>query len=165
MPVLAGNYPETCFAKYGTLSLKNSYFSEMALRSVEYLLLFDVYVLMFVLWCSILLHTIETAANKYKKYIVPWISGEEYSLLCLPCTHLNHNEQFPLISMSESLFVFIRSYFLCYFHSSLSPYLILVCLCLCLCSQRLRLKRVVRSDVMFINPLNVHHSTSNQWLR
>ncbi len=34
MPVLAGNYPETCFAKYGTLSLKNSYFSEMALRCV-----------------------------------------------------------------------------------------------------------------------------------
>ena len=23
MPVLSGNYPETCFAKYGSLSLKN----------------------------------------------------------------------------------------------------------------------------------------------
>ena len=32
MPVLAGNYPETCFAKYGSMSLKNAYFAEMALR-------------------------------------------------------------------------------------------------------------------------------------
>jgi hypothetical protein len=34
MPVLAGNYPETCFAKYGTMSLKSGYHSEMALRSL-----------------------------------------------------------------------------------------------------------------------------------
>jgi tRNA (guanine26-N2/guanine27-N2)-dimethyltransferase len=32
MPVLAGNYPETCFAKYGTMSLKSGYYAEMALR-------------------------------------------------------------------------------------------------------------------------------------
>ncbi|CAE7518577.1 Trmt1, partial [Symbiodinium microadriaticum] len=54
MPVLSGNYPETCFSKYGSLSLKSNYHAEMALR--------------------ILLHSIDTAANRYKKYVVPWVS-------------------------------------------------------------------------------------------
>ena len=53
-PVLSGNYPEVCFAKYGSMSLKVKYYHEMALR--------------------ILLNSIETAANKYKRYIVPWLS-------------------------------------------------------------------------------------------
>lgn len=54
MPVLAGNYPEVCFAKYGSMPLKASYAQEMALR--------------------VLLNSIETAANRYKRYIVPWLS-------------------------------------------------------------------------------------------
>jgi len=54
MPVLSGNYPETCFAKYGTVSIKGGYFAEHALRT--------------------LLQTIDTAANKYKRYIVPYVS-------------------------------------------------------------------------------------------
>jgi tRNA (guanine26-N2/guanine27-N2)-dimethyltransferase len=54
MPVLAGNYPEVCFAKYGCMPLKARYIHEMSLR--------------------ILLHAIDTAANRYKRYIEPWLS-------------------------------------------------------------------------------------------
>lgn len=55
MTVLSGNYPEVCFAKYGTMPLKApKYVHEMSLR--------------------ILLHAIDTAANRYKKHIVPWLS-------------------------------------------------------------------------------------------
>jgi tRNA (guanine26-N2/guanine27-N2)-dimethyltransferase len=52
--VLSGNYPEVCFAKYGSMSIKSRYMHEMSLR--------------------ILLNAIESAANKYKRYIVPWLS-------------------------------------------------------------------------------------------
>lgn len=54
MTVLSGNFPEVCFAKYGSMPLKAKYLHEMSLR--------------------ILLHSIETAANKYKRHIVPWLS-------------------------------------------------------------------------------------------
>jgi tRNA (guanine26-N2/guanine27-N2)-dimethyltransferase len=54
MPVLSGNYPEVCFAKYGSMPVKCRYMHEMALR--------------------ILLNSIESAANRYKRYIVPWVS-------------------------------------------------------------------------------------------
>ena len=53
-PVLSGNYPEVCYAKYGSMPLKAKYLHEMALR--------------------VLLNSIETAANKYKRHIVPWLS-------------------------------------------------------------------------------------------
>jgi hypothetical protein len=43
-----------CFAKYGSMSLKVKCHSEMSLR--------------------ILLNALETAANRYKRYIVPWVS-------------------------------------------------------------------------------------------
>lgn len=54
MTVLSGNYPETCFAKYGTFPVKTRYHTESAVRS--------------------LLNAIETSANRYKKYIEPWAS-------------------------------------------------------------------------------------------
>jgi tRNA (guanine26-N2/guanine27-N2)-dimethyltransferase len=54
MTVLSGNYPEVCFAKYGSMPLKGRNVHEMALR--------------------ILLHAIDSAANKYKRHIVPWLS-------------------------------------------------------------------------------------------
>lgn len=54
MTVLSGNFPEVCFAKYGSMPLKARYLHEMSLR--------------------ILLHSIEIAANKYKRHIVPWLS-------------------------------------------------------------------------------------------
>ena len=54
MTVLSGNFPEVCFAKYGSMPIKAKYLHEMSLR--------------------ILLHAIDTAANKYKRHIVPWIS-------------------------------------------------------------------------------------------
>lgn len=54
MPILSGNYPETCFAKYGCVPVKGKYVHEMSLR--------------------ILLHAIDTAANRYKRHIVPWVS-------------------------------------------------------------------------------------------
>jgi tRNA (guanine26-N2/guanine27-N2)-dimethyltransferase len=54
MTVLAGNFPEVCFAKYGGVPLKARYTHEMALR--------------------ILLHSIDSAANRYKRHIDPWIS-------------------------------------------------------------------------------------------
>lgn len=53
-PVLSGNYPEVCFAKYGCMPVKAKYHSEMSLR--------------------ILLNALETAANRYKRYVVPWLS-------------------------------------------------------------------------------------------
>lgn len=54
MTSLAGTFPESCFAKYGSMPLKGSYKHEMSLR--------------------ILLHSIESAANRYKRHIVPWLS-------------------------------------------------------------------------------------------
>ncbi|XP_017464129.1 PREDICTED: probable tRNA (guanine(26)-N(2))-dimethyltransferase [Rhagoletis zephyria] len=54
MAVLAGNTPEACYAKYGSVPLRMKCCHEMALR--------------------ILLHSIETHANRYGKYIEPLLS-------------------------------------------------------------------------------------------
>ncbi|XP_076275723.1 tRNA methyltransferase 1 isoform X2 [Rhynchophorus ferrugineus] len=54
MAVLAGNTPETCYSKYGAISLKVKSCHEMAVR--------------------ILLQCIEAHANKYGKYIEPLLS-------------------------------------------------------------------------------------------
>ncbi|KAG8230897.1 hypothetical protein J437_LFUL002928 [Ladona fulva] len=54
MAVLAGNSPESCHTKYGSISLKNKACHEMALR--------------------ILLQCIESHANRYGRYIVPLLS-------------------------------------------------------------------------------------------
>ncbi|XP_017785548.1 PREDICTED: probable tRNA (guanine(26)-N(2))-dimethyltransferase [Nicrophorus vespilloides] len=54
MAVLAGNSPETCYAKYGSVSLKTRSCHEMALR--------------------ILLQSIESHANRYGRYIQPLLS-------------------------------------------------------------------------------------------
>ncbi|KAL0870326.1 hypothetical protein ABMA27_005343 [Loxostege sticticalis] len=54
MAVLAGNSPETCYCKYGAISLKTKCCHEMALR--------------------ILLQCIESHANRYSRYIVPLLS-------------------------------------------------------------------------------------------
>ncbi|RVE42592.1 hypothetical protein evm_012761 [Chilo suppressalis] len=54
MAVLAGNSPETCYSKYGAVSLKTKCCHEMALR--------------------ILLQCIEKHANRYSRYIVPLLS-------------------------------------------------------------------------------------------
>ena len=52
--VLCGNAGETCFAKYGSLSLRAKFCHEMALR--------------------VLLHCVESHANHYSRYIIPLIS-------------------------------------------------------------------------------------------
>ncbi|XP_038221282.1 probable tRNA (guanine(26)-N(2))-dimethyltransferase [Zerene cesonia] len=54
MAVLAGNSPETCYVKYGAVSLKTKCCHEMALR--------------------ILLQSIEHHANRYSRYIEPMLS-------------------------------------------------------------------------------------------
>jgi tRNA (guanine26-N2/guanine27-N2)-dimethyltransferase len=55
MAVLSGNYPETCFAKYRSMPIhKGKYLHELALR--------------------ILLQSLEAAANKYGRHIVPMAS-------------------------------------------------------------------------------------------
>ncbi|KAI8433978.1 hypothetical protein MSG28_012129 [Choristoneura fumiferana] len=54
MAVLAGNSPETCYCKYGAVSLKTKCCHEMALR--------------------ILLQCIESHANRYGRYTVPLLS-------------------------------------------------------------------------------------------
>jgi len=54
MAILCGNLPESCFAKYGSLSLKNKACHEMALR--------------------ILLQSIQSSAARYGRYIHPLIS-------------------------------------------------------------------------------------------
>ncbi|NP_001121226.1 tRNA methyltransferase 1 L homeolog [Xenopus laevis] len=51
MAVLAGNSGETCYSKYGAMSIKSKYCHEMALR--------------------ILLHSLDLRANCYQRYIVP----------------------------------------------------------------------------------------------
>ena len=53
--VLCGTYPEKCYALYGSMPMRGTaYHHEMSLR--------------------VLLHAIESAATKYRRYIVPWIS-------------------------------------------------------------------------------------------
>ena len=52
--VLCGNAGETCFAKYGSMALRAKYCHEMGIR--------------------ILLHCIESHANRYSRYIVPLVS-------------------------------------------------------------------------------------------
>jgi hypothetical protein len=54
MSVLCGNYPEVCYAKYSSMPLRSKFLHEMSLRA--------------------LLHSIDATANKYKRYIVPWLS-------------------------------------------------------------------------------------------
>lgn len=54
MAILCGNHAEACFGKYGGMSLATKYCHEMALR--------------------IVLQTIETAANRYGRYMVPILS-------------------------------------------------------------------------------------------
>ncbi|XP_072934880.1 tRNA (guanine(26)-N(2))-dimethyltransferase-like isoform X1 [Epargyreus clarus] len=54
MAVLTGNLPDTCYAKYGAISLRTQSCHEMALR--------------------ILLQCIEQHANRYTRYIVPLLS-------------------------------------------------------------------------------------------
>ena len=52
--VLCGTYPEVCYAKYGSVPIRSRYLHEMSLR--------------------ILIHCIDSIANKHQRYIVPWIS-------------------------------------------------------------------------------------------
>ena len=54
MAVLSGNFPEKCFSLYGTVGLRAKYLHEASLRT--------------------LLHSIDSAANKHKRHIVPWLS-------------------------------------------------------------------------------------------
>ncbi len=54
MAVLSGNFPEKCFSLYGTVGLRAKYLHEASLRT--------------------LLHSIDSAANRHKRYIVPWLS-------------------------------------------------------------------------------------------
>ena len=65
MAVLTGTFPETCYAKYGSMPLKSKCFHELALR--------------------ILLSCVDSAANKHMRYIVPWISlsVSKIKLLCV----------------------------------------------------------------------------------
>uniref|UniRef100_A0A8D0BBL1 tRNA (guanine(26)-N(2))-dimethyltransferase n=1 Tax=Salvator merianae TaxID=96440 RepID=A0A8D0BBL1_SALMN len=51
MAVMAGNSGETCYSKYGAMSIKTKYCHEMALR--------------------IILHSLDLRANCYQRYIVP----------------------------------------------------------------------------------------------
>ncbi|KAF0989372.1 LOW QUALITY PROTEIN: hypothetical protein HZS_3115 [Henneguya salminicola] len=54
MASMCGNYPETTLSKYGSMALKSPFCHEMALR--------------------ILLCSIDSTANRYKRYIVPLLS-------------------------------------------------------------------------------------------
>lgn len=54
MAVFSGSSPEACYVKYGSIPLKAKSCHEMAIR--------------------ILLHTIESTANRYGKYITPLLS-------------------------------------------------------------------------------------------
>uniref|UniRef100_A0AAR2JA82 tRNA (guanine(26)-N(2))-dimethyltransferase n=1 Tax=Pygocentrus nattereri TaxID=42514 RepID=A0AAR2JA82_PYGNA len=54
MAVMAGNSGETCYSKYGSVSIKSKYCHEMALR--------------------IILHSLDQRANVYQRYIEPLLS-------------------------------------------------------------------------------------------
>uniref|UniRef100_A0A8B9RFQ1 tRNA (guanine(26)-N(2))-dimethyltransferase n=1 Tax=Astyanax mexicanus TaxID=7994 RepID=A0A8B9RFQ1_ASTMX len=54
MAVMAGNSGETCYSKYGSVSLKSKYCHELALR--------------------IILHSLDQRANVYQRYIEPLLS-------------------------------------------------------------------------------------------
>ncbi|NWQ71340.1 TRM1 dimethyltransferase, partial [Neopipo cinnamomea] len=54
MGVMAGNSPETCYSKYGAVSLKGKFCHEMALR--------------------IVLHSLDLRANCYQRFVVPLLS-------------------------------------------------------------------------------------------
>ncbi|XP_060768058.1 tRNA (guanine(26)-N(2))-dimethyltransferase isoform X2 [Neoarius graeffei] len=54
MAVMAGNNGETCYSKYGSVSIKSKYCHEMALR--------------------IILHSLDQRANVYQRYIQPLLS-------------------------------------------------------------------------------------------
>ncbi|XP_043550927.1 tRNA (guanine(26)-N(2))-dimethyltransferase isoform X2 [Chiloscyllium plagiosum] len=54
MAVMAGNSGETCYSKYGAMSLKSKFCHEMALR--------------------IILHNLDLRANCYQRYVVPVLS-------------------------------------------------------------------------------------------
>ncbi|XP_064293293.1 tRNA (guanine(26)-N(2))-dimethyltransferase isoform X1 [Phalacrocorax carbo] len=54
MGVMAGNSAETCYSKYGAVSLKGKFCHEMALR--------------------IILHSLDSCANRYQRFIVPLLS-------------------------------------------------------------------------------------------
>ncbi|XP_066510000.1 tRNA (guanine(26)-N(2))-dimethyltransferase-like isoform X2 [Hoplias malabaricus] len=54
MAVMAGNSGETCYSKYGSISIKTKYCHEMALR--------------------IILHSLDQRANVYQRYIEPLLS-------------------------------------------------------------------------------------------
>ncbi|XP_049666644.1 tRNA (guanine(26)-N(2))-dimethyltransferase isoform X1 [Accipiter gentilis] len=54
MGVMAGNSAETCYSKYGAMSLKGKFCHEMALR--------------------IILHSLDSRANCYQRFIVPLLS-------------------------------------------------------------------------------------------
>jgi len=54
MALLAGNHPESCFAKYGSVSLKSKACHEIALR--------------------IVIFTVQTIANRYGRYVEPLLS-------------------------------------------------------------------------------------------
>ncbi|NWH97490.1 TRM1 dimethyltransferase, partial [Tichodroma muraria] len=54
MAVMAGNSAETCYSKYGAVSLKGKFCHEMALR--------------------IILHSLDLRANCYQRYVVPLLS-------------------------------------------------------------------------------------------
>ena len=51
--VLKGYYPEICYSRYGSIPLPELYSDEQSIR--------------------ILLHSLETAANRYGRYIHPWL--------------------------------------------------------------------------------------------
>ncbi|XP_027489047.1 tRNA (guanine(26)-N(2))-dimethyltransferase, partial [Corapipo altera] len=54
MGVMAGNSPETCYGKYGAVSLKGKFCHEMALR--------------------IVLHSLDLRANCYQRFVEPLLS-------------------------------------------------------------------------------------------
>lgn len=54
MGVLAGNSPETCYGKYGAVSLKGKFCHEMALR--------------------IILHSLDSRANCYQRFVAPLLA-------------------------------------------------------------------------------------------
>lgn len=54
MTVLSGNYPEVCYAKYGSMPTKAKHLHEFALR--------------------VLLHALESSATRYARHIVPVVS-------------------------------------------------------------------------------------------
>jgi tRNA (guanine26-N2/guanine27-N2)-dimethyltransferase len=84
MPTLRGFRPEVCYARYGSLSVTAPYDPELALR--------------------ILLRAVDGAANRHRRFIVPWLSVFSNNYIRL-YVRVYESSAMLLFNVTKSMFV------------------------------------------------------------